>query len=286
MFTPFAFVKSAAAATPVYLLDFYPGALYAYSTRLLNSSYTGYCMTVEGNGGTQNVGFVNGTLDTGSIQSVQGAGAVRVTTWYDQSGNGYNVTKDNSAIAPYIQQAGGAITTITSGKPALYFNTAANMAGNLGTSTDSYFSAFAVDKVINTSNTYGIWGQGKTTGTYAGKNIGIVNHDSNTLLDFSWGAGQEASYSPNTTNAKAGAMVRRSSGSPANAVYLNGTVGATTTSVTDVTLDGQINIGATYADNDTFNYYGYLAEVVVYKTDQTSNVTGIYNNQDTYYNLP
>jgi hypothetical protein len=283
---PFSFITSAAAITPVYLLDFYPGALYAYSTRKLNSNYNGFCMTVEGIGGTQNVGFdSNGNLDTGSIISVQGTSPVRVITWYDQSGNGYNVVESNSAIAPYIQN-GGVITTITAGKPALYFNTAVNMTGDLGAPTDSYFSAFAIDKVNNTSNTYGIWGQGKTTGTYAGKNIGMLDHDSNALLDFSWGAGQEASYSPNTTNAKSAAMVRRSSGSPANAVYLNGTVGSVTTSVTNVTLDGQINIGATYTDNDTFNYYGYIAEVVVYKTDQTSNVTGIYDNQDTYYNLP
>lgn len=289
MFTPFAFVKitSAPAPTPVYLLDFYPGALYAYSTRRLNSSYTGFCMTVEGNGGTQNVGFdSNGNLDTGSIQSVQGSGPVRVTTWYDQSGNGYNVTKDNSAIAPFIQQNGGVITTITTGKPALYFNSAANMLGTLGTTTDSYFSVFAVDKANDTANTYAIWAQGDNGGTYGNQAIGLANHQSNTLLNYSWGAGQEAIYSPNTTNAKAAAMVRRSSGSPANAVYLNSTIGATTTSVTDTTCAGLINIGSAFANLNTFNYVGYIAEVVVYKTDQTSNVTGIYNNQDTYYNLP
>lgn len=286
MFTPFAFVKSTATSAPVYLLDFYPGALYAFSTRKLRSAYTGFCMTVEGIGGTQNVGFdANGNLDTGSIISVQGTSVVRVTTWYDQSGNGYNVTRDNSAIAPYIQN-GGVITTITAGKPALYFNSAANMIGNLGTTTDSYFSVFAVDKANDTSNTYAIWAQGNNGGTYGNQAVGLANHNSNTLLNYSWGAGQEATYSPNTTNAKAAAMVRRSSGSPANAVFLNSTRGATTTTATDVTCDGVINIGSAYSNANTFNYVGYIAEIVVYKTDQTSNVTGIYNDQDTYYNLP
>jgi len=286
MFTPFAFVKSTAAA-PSYvgILDTYPGALYAFSTRKLRSAYTGFCMRVVGTGGTQDVGFdANGNLDTGSIIATQGTSDVRITIWYDQSGNGYNVSK-TSSTAPYIIN-GGSITTITTGKSAAYFDTSVNLLGNLGTTTDSYFSVFAVDKVSSTSTTYAIWAQGSSGGDYASQAIGLTNHQSNTLLNYSWGAGQEAIYSPNTTNAKAAAMVRRSSGSPANAVFLNSTRGATTTTVVDTTCAGIINIGASYSENNTFNYYGYIAEVLVYKTDQTSNVTGIYNNQDTYYNLP
>ena len=52
------------------LLDTYTGAAAAYSFRELNSSYSGNCVRVQNDSGTNlDVGFVNNYLDTASIST-------------------------------------------------------------------------------------------------------------------------------------------------------------------------------------------------------------------------
>jgi hypothetical protein len=285
MFTPFAFVKSAAAAGGNLLLDLYPGAEYAYSTRKLNSSYTGDCMIVSGSAGTQSIGFdSNGNLNTGSIISTYGSSSVRVMTWFDQSGNGFNVTQSNFANAPFIQSA-SVITTITSGCPALYF-TASRMLGETSvnfTGSDP-ISVFTIDKVPATNVSYVVWNQGSSTGgSPAGAVYGIRNLSSNTLQAYT---AYGTSYSPNTTNAKAGAGVRRFSGGEwKQYAFLNSAAGGSNPESAEAyEFDKQINVGANASDAQRM--LGYIGEIIVYKADQLTNVTNIYNNQDTYYNLP
>lgn len=281
MFTPFAFVKSAAAAVGGnLLLDLYPGAEYAYSTRKLNSNYTGYCMIVSGSAGTQSIGFdSNGNLDTGSIISTYGTSSVRVMTWFDQSGNGFNVTQSNFANAPFIQSA-SVITTITSGCPALYF-TASNMIGSAGADIAQPISYFGVDKVAATNVTYNVWAQGNNTGgSPAGANYDARNLNNGT---FRTGTAYGSYYSPNTTNAKATAGTFVSNNLR---TYLNAATSEAETGAEPESYDKQINIGSRVANLNTNLMLGYIAEVIVYKSNQTSNVTNIYNNQDTYYNLP
>ena len=53
------------------LLDTYTGAAAAYSFRELNSSYSGDCVRVQNDSGTNlDVGFVNNYLDTASIATL------------------------------------------------------------------------------------------------------------------------------------------------------------------------------------------------------------------------
>jgi hypothetical protein len=75
-----------------FLLDEFPNAAAAYSLRLLRSGYTGNCIEVRrsSDNALQNIGFVNGVLDTASLLSFVGAGNGFVRTWYDQSGNARN----------------------------------------------------------------------------------------------------------------------------------------------------------------------------------------------------
>ena len=56
------------------LLDTYTGAAAAYSFRELNSSYSGDCVRVQNDSGTNlDVGFVNNYLDTASISTPCGS---------------------------------------------------------------------------------------------------------------------------------------------------------------------------------------------------------------------
>jgi hypothetical protein len=91
----------------------------AYSTRLVRSAYTGPCMNVrrESDNATQDIGFVNGTLDTASLLAFVGAYDGYVVTWYDQSGNGNHATQSTAAAQMSIALNG--VVNIKNGRPAL-----------------------------------------------------------------------------------------------------------------------------------------------------------------------
>jgi hypothetical protein len=92
MFTPFAFIKSAAAGPPAFefLLDI-QSAFVAYSvSRKLSSTYTGSAFRARKNsdGSQQDMGFVDNLVDTASLATFLAGTDGGIVTWYDQSGNG------------------------------------------------------------------------------------------------------------------------------------------------------------------------------------------------------
>ncbi len=92
------------------LLDDYPGAVGAYSLRQLSSTYTGGAVKVRrsGDNAKQDIGFdSNGDLDVDAMTSFVTAGGGTevglVEVFYDQSGNGNNITNTfNAAQQPTI----------------------------------------------------------------------------------------------------------------------------------------------------------------------------------------
>ena len=104
------------------LLDSYSGAAAAYSLRKLNTSYTGSAIRVRrsSDNGEQNIGFnADGTLNTLSLLAFVGSGNGFVTTWYDQSENGRNITQTTSSTQPRIVNAGSIYRL--NGLPSVYF---------------------------------------------------------------------------------------------------------------------------------------------------------------------
>jgi hypothetical protein len=113
MFTPFAFVKSAAAGPPAFefLLDI-QSAFVAYSTsRKLSSTYTGSAFRAKRNSDAaeQNIGFVDNLVDTASLATFLGASDGGITTWYDQSGNGVDLGGTGGNF-PQVKSGGTLIT--------------------------------------------------------------------------------------------------------------------------------------------------------------------------------
>jgi hypothetical protein len=104
------------------LLDAFPNAAAAYSLRLLRKGYTGNCIEVRrsSDNTTQNIGFVNGVLDTSSLLSFVGAGDGFVRTWYDQSGAGLNISQSTNSLQPRIVISG--ILYLENQKPSLFFS--------------------------------------------------------------------------------------------------------------------------------------------------------------------
>ena len=112
-----------------YLLDQYSGAAAAYSLRLLDCDYSGSAIRVRRSSDNteQDIGFVNGNLDTASLKTFVGTGVTDygyVVTWFDQSGNGANVTQSTAGNQPRIVNAG--VVERKGAQPAVRFLSASS----------------------------------------------------------------------------------------------------------------------------------------------------------------
>ncbi len=151
------FSATAKAAGQTFLLDqFGDNIRVAYSVRKLSSTYSGPAMRVrETNANAEkDIGFdSNGDLDTTTLLAHCAAnGEGRIVTWYDQSGNGINVTQGTADRQPVIV-TGNAVVTLN-GKPA-----------GLRSATTHFLQSSGVEQLVNASD-------GSNT------SIGVVRYES------------------------------------------------------------------------------------------------------------
>jgi hypothetical protein len=111
------------SAAPL-LLDLYPDAAAAYSLRKLRNDYTGPAIearkTVEGDTSIQDIGFVDGELDTVLLLTFADGGDVFVAKWYDQSGGGNDAVNMAASTQPSIVVSG--VINLFNNKPSIYAN--------------------------------------------------------------------------------------------------------------------------------------------------------------------
>jgi hypothetical protein len=260
------------AAIPIPpVLDDYSGAAAAYSVRLLNSSYTGSCMEVQrGDGEYQSIGFdSNGDLDIAAIKSfcdadTGGTPTVgRVRTWYDQSGNGNDMTQSTAGSQPRIYD--GSAVELENGKPVVRVTSSLNTGVAHMTSTLNCVTSNGWVFVVAGSDGGAYMGHTTSAGDYAliGENTG------------SWA-------STNLTGT----------------TYLNGGEGGSADRPTVFFTMGSQGLGvwAGQTGKNTSHTYriGYLSgiwqylrmqEMVIYHSDQSSNRTGIESNINAYYDI-
>lgn len=96
-------------ATFVGAYDAIPSIAAAYGMRRLRSAYIGSLLRLRR--GSDNVesdfgALSNGDLDAAAIATWLGAASGYVTTWYDQSGNGYNAVQTTAANQPLYVASG------------------------------------------------------------------------------------------------------------------------------------------------------------------------------------
>ena len=273
-------------STPI--LDTYSGSLAAYSLRKLK---TGALSSVRvrrsSDNSEQNIGFNSiGELDTSALLSFVGSGNGFVTTFYDQSGSGLNMTQTTSTRQPQIVSSGVLITS--DGRVAMQYDGVDDYMINF----NSNFSG--EDKSITTVNvvdvltakyseilSMGYSGSGSGlefftnfilgSGTqyYAGKRDNSGNLKTSTFGVVTTGQQLLTSYSSGTTNNN------RKNGSLINTFDVN---------VGNITIDN-ISIGALV--RNTIGGYSNIKsmEVIIYSTDKSSSISGIENSINSYYNL-
>jgi len=268
------------------LLDLYPSAAAAYSLRKLRTAYTGSAIRVRRTDlAESDIGFTStGALDTASLLAFTGTGALNngfVTTWYDQSGNGINGTQTVVANQPQIVSAGSIINT--NSKPSLKFD-GVNDFFDHTLNVNSGFSLISA-VVKNDNNSSGIDGVYNFTApsnrlmnnmmsNANGANWGLyINSFKNSGFNIFNTQSFIASYSDNLFT-----------GTVTNYLITNNNLTTITDSgryAGDGTKRQYIGLDVSVAQA----YFGTMQEIVVYNSDQYSNLNGFRNNINTFYSI-
>lgn len=108
---------SSAPAAPI--LDSLSAAAAYSASRKLRTAYTGAAFRVRRSSDNveQDIGFSGNSVDTSALTSFIGANSGFIVTWYDQSGNGRNLTQATQANQPRIVNAG--VIDTSGGYPAI-----------------------------------------------------------------------------------------------------------------------------------------------------------------------
>jgi hypothetical protein len=264
------------------LLDLYPTAAAAYSVRKLRTAYTGSAIRVRRSSDNteQNIGFVSGQLDTATLTTFCSGTNGFVTTWYDQSGNGINATNPTAANQPQIVSSGSII--LQNGKPTIqgdgtnYF-----LRFVLGATAVPTSAFYCVKRNSGSGYTYD-WAMGQA---------GFLT--SLQAMSSGWFIGNQDAFEWD------GASVNLDGSQSLGVFYLKSMLnltGATklrffknNVSQTIGQPSGTINTdgnGSLFSDSSSGSgqrFAGNISEYILYKSDQTSNVSGINTNINTYY---
>ena len=254
------------------LLDIYPNAAGAYSLRQLSAAYTNAGIKVRrsSDNAETDIGFdLSGALDTTALLAFTGTSALNngfVTTWYDQSGNGLNVTQTTAINQPQIVSSGAVITQ--NSKPILRFN--------------SQFLQF--NSTLTPATNWSIFGVGLKnlagqTLTFIGGttsfNAALVGFSDNNIYILGTGNYITTSDAPVTSyRINSGFVVS----GVASSLYRNNTLLSTSSTGGAVNQDF-LYIGRYGSQIDNSS----MSEVILYQSNQLSNNSGINTNINTYY---
>jgi hypothetical protein len=291
------------------LLDLYPNAAAAYSLRKLRTAYAGSAIRVRRSSDNteQDIGFVNNVLDESALTTFCGVGNGFVTTWYDQSGNARNAIQATSTSQPQIVSSGTILNQNL--KPCIGFTTSTILTIPSSTSMFNFLhngtnsAIFSVVKIGNSSNPLAIHTI-INTGSVDGSDRGIfIFYDdrtatsSNNKLQNSINNGgslivnnnKNDAITPNIQNlisilldADNTIAAQRSIMKVNNGISIieNTLLGNPSTGNSAYNL----TFGGTLYGN-TARFVGNMQEIVIYPSDQTSNVNAINTNINTHYGI-
>ena len=261
--------------TGTLLLDLYPGAAAAYSLRHLRTAYSGSAIQVRrsSDDSLQDIGFVDGNLDTASLLSFVGSGDGFVKIWYDQSGEGNDAAQGSASNQPKIVSSGVVITE--NSEPSVEFNGTTDYIQNQ-LSVGATVTAFAVSKIVDEPDYNFIY---DSFGTGARLRLGLwVTQE--YFADNGDGLVAEATTASNGLQNLFFAKHTNSDVS----ISVNQDTLQTVESTNFSQNSEHWNIGAR---NDGAEHFleGTIQELILYPSDQSANRRAIETNTNNYYSI-
>lgn len=264
------------------ILDSYSGAKVAISLRLLKCNYSGSCIRVRRSSDNteQDIGFnTAGDIDTSSLKTFVGANDGHVVKWYDQSGNGNDVSQSTASAQARVIISGA--VQRTNGKVSVYFD--GDDAYN--TATVSLNTYLYISAIFKASNNFIIAEHG--TNAYANGNGFFYFTDANSSWFFSRSS---AFYYCSGSNSWAGTnqvLTTLSNNSSGAAFYKNG-VAQSNGSVTGSPLSNTSytdNIYLWSRANTSLIISGYAQETIIWDKDMASDRAAVELNTNTFYSI-
>jgi hypothetical protein len=252
------------------VLDSYPSSAAAYSLRALSSTYTGPLVRVRrasDNAESDFYALYDGGLDVSGLSNFCVGTDGFVATWYDQSGNGANVSQTTAANQPQIVSLGSVI--LENGVPALLFDGANDNLSRQNFSWVNY-SMFSTHK----SNKAGvIWQNGNQNGVGFNRSALRYSLFERTIRDNLFGIANN--------NLRLISGIRNESISKLNG-YINNVL-YTLSPANALTPTTGFYIGT--LDGTTSFFGGRQLELILYSSDQSQNRAKIESNINRYYNI-
>ena len=255
-------------------MDDYSGAAAMYGLALLNSDYTGDCVTVRraSDNATQNIGFDGQDLDIAALESFCSGTDGFVSVWFDQSGNSFNVVQTTASAQPQIVSSGSVI--LENSKPAISFDGVDDYLENATLQNESVMSLFNV--FYNNESADGRLGSIRYTATTLST---FAQQMDNTLR-------YDGGFTAGTLTPSIGYKLRFSKRSTTNVLDYINNVENINTSVTLPNIEGYINIGNTISSLlSQYCFDGKVQSAIIYNSDQSSNRTGIETALNDYYSI-
>jgi hypothetical protein len=253
------------------LLDVYPGADAAYSVRLLRTAYTGSAIRVRrsSDNNEQDIGFIGNNLNVASLLAFCGVSNGFVTTWYDQSGNNRNAANSTATAQPQIVSNGSIL--LLNAIPVINFDGSNDLLGISNfIQDDNNIAIFSVQKVNNSGSGISMMILDGSNAIYLPWNVGNQK--------WFYGNGDIFNQTTNQTNRRLFALFSNTT----NATLNIDSVFKGSRSNQAYTYTGLHSIGSLL-----FGFYNNCSyqEIVIYKTNQTSNVSGIEININNYFKV-
>lgn len=241
-------------------MDEYPGAMVAYSLRLLNTDYTGDAVTVrrESDNATQSIGFVDGEFDVDALETFCAGTNGFVSVWFDQSGNGIDAAQTTAASQPKIHDATTGVVVLFS-QPSIEFDGVADWLD--ANYTNSRFSQLFTVK-----------------DTVSGTGVGVIGFSGAVNL-------QDNRYNTSADDIEFdqldGLFVVDNLNVEGYVNNIDKTNGATSFTQTF----NRLYLG-TFTGTSAFSE-GFLSEIIIYPyaTDQSGNRVAIQDNINGFYNI-
>jgi len=263
------------------LLNKFPGASLGLSLDKLDKNYTGSAIKVRrpSDNNELDIGFKDGVLDIATLLTFVGSGNGFVSIWYDQSGEGNNLLQTSASRQPMIVKAGVLVTE--NGKPALNFDGINDFLLNTSFKLNPVpFTLFIVNKFNETGSIQHLIDQSERSNAgYLFRTTGTKNYQYYYYPDIN---GVIVANS-NTSQTLISQLVADEN----QKFYLNSTLSASATTAINnnpiPTYD--FVIGGDPDNSGERNADTFLQEVIIYKSNQESNITDIQENINNHYSI-
>ena len=268
--------------------------LIAYSFRkVLPTATVSFRVRRSSDNAEQDIGFVGNDLDTASLLSFVGANNGFVTKIYEQSGGGIDLTQ-TVATGQFQIVASGVVNTMN-GKPSCITGTTLSKY----MLTTSLFNPSVVNGVSIFSVTKPITHLGGGFAVDWLYSIGAGGAFTPSRFfdnNIPGTAGNPTTYNHNTQNGGSLITTPYTSGtklqghlikSGDNKYYQNNVlVGSNTNSLVTPSINQRLVInGISWTVGSTASANQYFSEILIYNSDESSNLTTIQNNINSYYSI-